>query len=83
MQIDINFLIFFKKKLYSKLRDEGIISPERETDLRLFLFDADVIIHEAGVPPIHTAIETLNDLPTSLKKKMLIVHCASIPSHSK
>ncbi len=35
---------------------QGIINYQREISLRMFLFDADMIIHESGVPPIHTAI---------------------------
>lgn len=45
----------------------------------MFLFDSDLIIHESGVPPIHTSIAVLNELPVSTKKKMLIVHCKQIP----
>lgn len=59
---------------------ENVISAQREIDLRMWLFDADIIIHESGVPPIHTSIEVLNSLPETLKEKMLIVHCSSIPS---
>ena len=51
--------------------------------LRMFLFDADLVIHEAGVPPIHTTIATLNELPTSVKKKIRIVHCHEIPTSGK
>lgn len=47
--------------------------------LRNWLFNADLIIHESGVPPIHTSIQSLNELPEDIKKKMLIVHCSSIP----
>ena len=45
----------------------------------MFVFDADLIIHESGVPPIHTTVTSLNDLPVSIKKKLKIVHCHGIP----
>jgi len=63
----------------------------------MFVFDADVIIHEAGndgfsfdhptvplccftgIPPIHTPLSVLNDLPKATKKKMLVVHTHAIP----
>jgi hypothetical protein len=45
----------------------------------MFLFDADMIIHESGVPPIHTDIADLNDLPEATKKKLFVVHCSGIP----
>jgi hypothetical protein len=38
------------------LVSQGIINYQREISLRMFLFDADMIIHESGVPTIHTAI---------------------------
>eukprot|EP01133_Synstelium_polycarpum_P002564 gene2564-2940_t len=62
-----------------KLVTDGVISPQRESSLRLFVFDADVIIHECGVPPIHTSAAALNDLPESIKRKLLVVHTARIP----
>ena len=56
-----------------------MISCQREISLRMFLFDADMIIHESGVPPIHTDIADLNNLPEATKKKLFVVHCSGIP----
>lgn len=70
---------YYNPKYYSSLREKGIITPEREMSLNMFLFDADLIIHESGIPPIHTPIAILNELPTTIKKKMLVVHCQGIP----
>jgi hypothetical protein len=69
--------------VYASLRDRHIITDEREIMLRMFLFDADLVIHESGVPPIHTTIQVLNDLPSSIKRKMKIVHCHVIPATGK
>eukprot|EP01119_Soliformovum_irregulare_P016674 TRINITY_DN4868_c0_g1_i4.p1 TRINITY_DN4868_c0_g1~~TRINITY_DN4868_c0_g1_i4.p1 ORF type:complete len:786 (-),score=204.84 TRINITY_DN4868_c0_g1_i4:504-2861(-) len=66
--------------VFTKIRELGVISKEREQSLRMFVFDADVIIHESGVPPVHTSIFNLNELPTHTKKRMLIVHCHAIPA---
>jgi hypothetical protein len=82
--------------VYAQLRIEKKISSERERSLNLFLFDADVIIHECGIPPIHTnpagnhftslhanvfiPFEVLNELPLSIKKKLFVVHCSGLPS---
>jgi CRP-like cAMP-binding protein len=52
---------------------------QREESLRTFVLDADIIIHEAGVPPIHTDLSYLNDLPVKIKKKMQLVHTSHIP----
>eukprot|EP01119_Soliformovum_irregulare_P016677 TRINITY_DN4868_c0_g2_i3.p1 TRINITY_DN4868_c0_g2~~TRINITY_DN4868_c0_g2_i3.p1 ORF type:complete len:1018 (-),score=260.94 TRINITY_DN4868_c0_g2_i3:72-3125(-) len=70
---------YYNPNFTFQLREKGVITPEREVMLNMFLWDADLIIHEAGVPPIHTPIEILNELPTSLKKKMLVVHCHGLP----
>eukprot|EP01102_Stenamoeba_stenopodia_P008848 TRINITY_DN2592_c0_g1_i6.p1 TRINITY_DN2592_c0_g1~~TRINITY_DN2592_c0_g1_i6.p1 ORF type:complete len:650 (-),score=125.75 TRINITY_DN2592_c0_g1_i6:80-2029(-) len=70
---------FYHPQTFNKLLQDGIINEEREMSLRMFVFDADLIIHEAGIPPIHTPISVLNDLPTATKKKMLVVHTHSIP----
>ncbi|KDO29025.1 hypothetical protein SPRG_06080 [Saprolegnia parasitica CBS 223.65] len=36
------------------LKDEGVLSEHRCNELLAFPWDCDVILHEAGVPPIHT-----------------------------
>lgn len=35
-----------------------------------------VILHEAGVPPIHTPISSLIKLPEDVKKRIHLVHVA-------
>lgn len=35
-----------------------------------------MILHEAGVPPIHTPQKVLAELPDSVKKKMYLIHIA-------
>lgn len=37
----------------------------------------DVILHEAGVPPIHTPPKILQTLPDEVKKNMYIYHIAN------
>ncbi|KAL6066497.1 cAMP/cGMP-dependent 3',5'-cyclic-AMP/GMP phosphodiesterase [Balamuthia mandrillaris] len=70
---------YYGPRVYAQLVADGIINYQREISLRQFLFDADMIIHESGCPPIHTSISDLNDLPTATKKKMWVVHCSGIP----
>ena len=36
----------------------------------------DCILHEAGIPPIHTPISALLKLPDEVKKKMYVYHIA-------
>lgn len=42
-----------------KLRDDSVISEERCTELLNFPWHHDIILHESGVPPIHTPMATL------------------------
>lgn len=35
---------------------------------------ADLILHEAGVPPIHTPISVLSSLPEEIKRKIMLYH---------
>eukprot|EP01104_Vermistella_antarctica_P012588 TRINITY_DN3678_c0_g1_i1.p1 TRINITY_DN3678_c0_g1~~TRINITY_DN3678_c0_g1_i1.p1 ORF type:complete len:1033 (+),score=246.66 TRINITY_DN3678_c0_g1_i1:239-3337(+) len=69
----------FDVKTYDRLLGEGVITKARHESLCGFLWDADMIIHEAGVPPIHTPIDNLNALHPDIKKKMCVVHCSCIP----
>ncbi len=57
----------FDTTFYASLLRDGIINAMRESSLRMFIFDADMIIHESGVPPIHTDASELDALPVSIK----------------
>ena len=58
----------------------GVMTPRREASLRMRGFDADLILHELGSGPFHTAACVLNDLPWDIKRKMLVVHCRDVPA---
>ncbi len=58
------------------LAERGVFSPARLASLLNFVFAADVIVHEAGVPPIHTPVAALDALPDAVKERLLVVHCA-------
>ncbi|ETV80522.1 hypothetical protein H257_06784 [Aphanomyces astaci] len=66
------------------LRDEGVLSTTRCNELLAFPWDCDVILHEAGVPPIHTPMKTLMALDESIRSRMYVVHTAAkdIPANS-
>ena len=38
------------------------------------VFDHDIIIHEAGIPPIHTPLKILDELDPKIKEKLYLVH---------
>jgi hypothetical protein len=43
------------------------------------LQDCDVLLHEAGAPPIHTPLSVLNELPDRVKKRLYVVHTSALP----
>lgn len=62
------------KKLYEV---EGIFSEERYKQLAFPNFEKfDLILHESGIPPIHTPISVLASLDPSIKEKIRLYHIA-------
>jgi hypothetical protein len=56
------------------------MSRARANDLRqLPLQETDLLLHEAGAPPIHTPLEVLMQLPTRVKKRLYVVHTSALP----
>ena len=39
----------------------------------------DLLLHEAGVPPIHTPLSVLEALPESVKSHLFVVHTSNLP----
>jgi hypothetical protein len=60
----------------------GVLSEGRRDKLLNFPWQHDAILHEAGIPPIHTPIKTLQALPDDVKARLHVVHVAasSIPA---
>jgi len=57
----------------------GVLTQERANDLRnLPLQPCDVLLHEAGAPPIHTPISVLRQLPEEVKRRLYVVHTSSL-----
>jgi hypothetical protein len=64
----------------NKMQEAGTLSQERADDLRnLPMQDCDVLLHESGAPPIHTPLDVLLQLPDRIKKRMYVVHTATLP----
>jgi CRP-like cAMP-binding protein/glyoxylase-like metal-dependent hydrolase (beta-lactamase superfamily II) len=70
--------------LFERLYEEGVLSAERRDELLNFPWHHDFVIHEAGVPPIHTQAETLAALPDDVKDHLWLVHTnpSSLPAGS-
>jgi CRP-like cAMP-binding protein/glyoxylase-like metal-dependent hydrolase (beta-lactamase superfamily II) len=63
---------------------EGLMTAQRRDALLNFPWHHSVILHEAGVPPIHTPIKTLTALPEDVRQRLYVVHVAAkdIPKDS-
>jgi len=62
------------------LQETGVLSKDRADDLRqLPLQETDLLLHEAGAPPIHTPLEVLKNLPARVKKHLYVVHTSALP----
>eukprot|EP01006_Ploeotia_vitrea_P034141 TRINITY_DN65715_c3_g15_i1.p1 TRINITY_DN65715_c3_g15~~TRINITY_DN65715_c3_g15_i1.p1 ORF type:complete len:944 (+),score=511.27 TRINITY_DN65715_c3_g15_i1:53-2884(+) len=57
-----------------KLYESGVLSAGRRDQLINFPWHHSVILHEAGVPPIHTPMKTLTSLPQDVKDRLYVVH---------
>ena len=75
---------FFDPEVIIKLREDGTMSEGRAAQLVNFPWDHDLVIHEAGVPPIHTSTEVLKQLPDDVKARLYLVHttAGAIPAGS-
>jgi CRP-like cAMP-binding protein/ribonuclease BN (tRNA processing enzyme) len=58
------------------LHQIGVISGPRRDALLNFPWHHSLVLHEAGVPPIHTAAETLATLPMEVKARLRLIHIA-------
>jgi CRP-like cAMP-binding protein/glyoxylase-like metal-dependent hydrolase (beta-lactamase superfamily II) len=58
------------------MHKEGVMSDMRRDRLLDFPWERSLILHEAGVPPIHTKASFLATLPDSIKKRLRLVHIA-------
>ena len=57
--------------------ERGVISEKRMISLLSNKWNHDLIFHEAGVPPIHTPMKILQELPIEIKEKLYLVHVAA------
>lgn len=74
-------LAFSSDTLYDPERiralcDKGVLTPERRDSLIAFPWHHTVVLHEAGVPPLHTPLSVLAALPEDAKERLYLVHIA-------
>lgn len=63
-----------------KLVEKGVLSKQRAADLNhLPVQETDLLLHEAGAPPIHTPLDVLLKLPSEVKRRLYVVHTSALP----
>lgn len=60
--------------VYNSLYESGVIQEERRDQLLGFPWHHDLVLHEAGIPPIHTKAELLANLSEDIKRRMMLIH---------
>ncbi|MCO5170237.1 MAG: cyclic nucleotide-binding domain-containing protein [Planctomycetes bacterium] len=74
-------LVFSADTLYDPARIEdmvkaGTLTRERADALIRFPWHHTVVLHEAGVPPLHTPVPVLAALPPDVKRRLYLLHIA-------
>jgi CRP-like cAMP-binding protein/phosphoribosyl 1,2-cyclic phosphodiesterase len=64
------------KETIMRMFEEGNIGKQRCEQLANFPWNHDCILHELGVPPIHTPADILKALPDETKAKLFVVHAS-------
>lgn len=67
----------YDPEVFDQLYEQGILSEERRQTLRDFPWDADLIFHEAGMPPIHTPLRILAGQPEEVRDRMYLTHVSA------
>lgn len=61
----------------TKMYEDGVFTKQRYESLVAFPEHHSAILHEAGIPPLHTPTSALAALPEEVKKRLYLVHIAS------
>ncbi len=64
----------FDPEFFKKLYERGDINRYRMIELQNFPWHHSVIFHEAGMPPLHTPMQNLINLPDAVKKRLYLMH---------
>lgn len=64
----------YDPRVFAQLHEQGVLSEQRRQSLVDFPWDADLIFHEAGMPPIHTPIGILAEMSQDVRDRMYLTH---------
>lgn len=67
---------FYEAKKLRELEKSKVLSPGRADALINFPWDCDVVLHEAGVAPIHTPIQSFMELTKNQRDHIHLIHVA-------
>lgn len=59
-----------------EMQTQGVLARGRAEDLIGFPWHHSVVLHEAGLPPLHTPVEVLASLSEETKSRLYVVHIA-------
>lgn len=68
----------------ASMHAQGVLSEGRRNELLDVPWDSSLILHEAGIPPLHTPLGVLAALPEDVKSRLVLTHVSesSIPVDS-
>lgn len=74
----------YDPETFKKLYERGDVNRYRMIELTNFPWHHSLIFHEAGIPPLHTPMQNLVDMPDTVKNRIFLMHVAqkSIPDGS-
>ncbi len=74
----------YDPEIIRSMHDQGWLSKGRMDDLLRVPWNSSLILHEAGIPPIHTPISVLAAQPDDVKSRMYLTHvsASAIPADS-
>lgn len=64
----------YDPEVFAQLHQQGVMSEARRRTLEQFPWNADLIFHEAGMPPVHTPIGVLASQPQEVRDRMFLTH---------
>ena len=67
-----------------EMHQQGVLSKGRRDSLLNVPWDSSLILHEAGIPPIHTPLCVLADLPAEVRSRLVLTHISegALAEHS-
>lgn len=67
----------YDPELIADLGRRGVLSAGRVADLLNVPWNSSLLLHEAGIPPIHTPMSVLAAQPESVKARMYLTHVSA------